>query len=145
MTNSDWYKQERSQVMFTHINSLAPGRCDGLFRCDLWYAPIVYIKPALSVKFSWLNTTKPFWWEVNIGSCNGLVLCHTMAITWTITDHVASRAHNGVALFYTCTLSDILWNCIHAHDVLLREIVNVYIELCYDENHMYFTAQGILI
>ena len=71
--------------------------------------------------------------------------CQTMAITWTITDqvlgcHITSTAHNGVALFHTGTLSDILWYYIHVHDVLLCEKY----KLSYDESDLYLKPQGML-
>ena len=105
------------------MNSLAPGRCDRNFKCVISNS-LYRIIAAWEINCCQVNATETHWWEVNIGSCNGLVpssnkrlpgqhwprLCfYQTRSTWSM-DHGSTRKRSAVHNFGpTVTRSCVMW------------------------------------
>ena len=75
MTSKTWTCTNYAKVGQTlnPVNSLAPVRCGCNFKCTFLTHVVDWILDHILLNFSQINVPEPHWWQVNIGSGNGLV------------------------------------------------------------------------
>ena len=84
---------ERQTAGAEVLNSLSPRRC--ICNLELVIFKLVSRMDILNLSCEIVNATKPLWWQVDIGSSNGLVPSGTIVKIWkkTKTERYNSKAY----------------------------------------------------